>query len=116
LIIEGRSVQKELPKERLDLGWPAELMTAAEVAAVMRVTPKMVRDHIRRGTLRALRLGRNGPYRIASGDAQRWAEAQVAKPDASALAVDRYVRRRLVEVTRTDSAPRRRRRAAGLVP
>jgi excisionase family DNA binding protein len=109
------SVEKGLPHEPLKLGWPAELMTAAEVAGVMRVTPKMVREHIRRGALRALRLGGNGPYRIRIEDAQRWAEAQLAKPDESAMAVDRYVRRRLVQVAAVDSAPRRRRRAGGLV-
>jgi excisionase family DNA binding protein len=108
-------VQKELPEEPLDLRWPADLMTAAEVAGVMRVTPKMVRDHIRRGALRALRLGANGPYRIRIEDAQRWAEAQLAQPDDAALAVDRYLRRRLVQAPATDSAPRRRRRAGGLV-
>jgi excisionase family DNA binding protein len=36
-------------------------MTAAEVAAVLRVTPKSVREHIRRGNLRALRLNGTGP-------------------------------------------------------
>jgi excisionase family DNA binding protein len=109
------SVEKELPQGPLALGWPAELMTAAEVAGVMRVTPKMVREHIRRGALRAFRLGGNGAYRIRIEDAQRWAEAQLAQPDESALAVDRCVRRRLVQTAAIDSAPRRRRRAGGLV-
>jgi excisionase family DNA binding protein len=107
-------VHKQLPVESLDLAWPAELMTAAEVAEVMRVTPKMIREHIRRGALRALRLGGNGAYRIRVEDAQHWAEAQLAQPDKSALAVDRYVRRRLVQAPATDSASRRRRRTGGL--
>ena len=81
----------------------------------MRVTPQMVRDHIRRGALRAWRLGGNGSYRIRIEDAQRWADAQLAQPDTAAMAVDRYVRRRLVQGRATDSAPRRRRRSGGLV-
>jgi RHS repeat-associated protein/excisionase family DNA binding protein len=44
------------------LDWPSQLMTAAEVAAVLRITPKTVREHIRRGRLRALRIDGTGPY------------------------------------------------------
>lgn len=73
------------------LDWPAPLMTASEVATVLRVTPKTVREHIRRGRLRALRIDGTGPYRVRDVDAQAWAEAQLVAPDAGALAVDRYV-------------------------
>lgn len=73
------------------LAWPAPLMTASEVAAVLRVTPKTVREHIRRGRLRALRIDGTGPYRVRDVDAQAWAEAQLVPPDIGALAVDRYV-------------------------
>ena len=73
------------------LDWPAPLMTASEVAAVLRVTPKTVREHIRRGRLRALRIDGTGPYRVRDVDAQAWAQAQLVDPDVGALAVDRYV-------------------------
>jgi hypothetical protein len=44
---------------------------------VLRITPKSVREYIRRGTLRALRLDGTGPYRIRAEDAQRWAVTSV---------------------------------------
>jgi excisionase family DNA binding protein len=84
-----------LPPEATEFAWPAPLMTAAEVAAVLRVTPKTVRRHIRRGSLGAIRLEGAGPYRVRREDAQRWAEQQVVEPDLGALAVDRYVARRM---------------------
>lgn len=73
------------------LEWPSPLMTAAEVAAVLRITPKTVREHIRRGRLRALRIDGTGPYRVRDVDAQAWAQAQLVEPDLGALAVDRFV-------------------------
>lgn len=73
------------------LAWPAEVMTAAEVAAVLRITPKTVREHIRRGRLRAMRIDGAGPYRVRAVDAQEWADGLLVAPDAGALAVDRYV-------------------------
>lgn len=98
-----------LTPEPMQLDWPAPVMTVAEVAAVVRVTPKTVRQHIRRGLLRALQLDGAGPYRIRAEDAQRWAEQQLVQPDAGALAVDRYVRRAAqVAVEQVTSGRRRR--------
>jgi excisionase family DNA binding protein len=74
------------------LDWPAPLMTVAEVAAVLRVTPKTVRLHIRQGALRALRLEGGGPYRVRAQDAQEWAERQFAAGEGGTRAVDRYAR------------------------
>jgi hypothetical protein len=75
-----------------------------------------VRQHIRRGSLRAIRLDGTGPYRVRREDAQRWAE-QVVEPDLGALAVDRYVARR-VPVTAAPSAVAtgRRRRTVRVAP
>lgn len=73
------------------LAWPADVMTAAEVAAVLRITAKTVREHIRRGKLRAMRIDGTGPYRVRAVDAQQWADGQLVAPDAGALAVDRYL-------------------------
>jgi excisionase family DNA binding protein len=87
------------------LAWPNELMTAAEVATTLRITPKTVRQHIRRGSLRALRIDGTGPYRRAE-DAQHWAERQVVETGGT-QAVDRYARDRLGAAT----AGRRRRAA-----
>ncbi|MEA2305287.1 MAG: hypothetical protein QOH43_2567 [Solirubrobacteraceae bacterium] len=66
-------------------------MTAAEVAGVLRITPKTVRQHIRRGRLRGIRIDGTGPYRVRATDAQAWADAQLVEPDAGALAVDRWL-------------------------
>jgi excisionase family DNA binding protein len=82
-----------LTPEPIEFAWPAPVMTVAEVAAVVRVTPKTVRQHIRRGLLRALQLDGTGPYRVRAEDAQRWAERQLVQPDGGALTVDRYLRR-----------------------
>jgi excisionase family DNA binding protein len=85
-------MQQQLPiDEPPQLEWPSPLMTAAEVAAVLRITPKTVRQHIRRGRLRAIRIDGTGPYRVRAADAQAWAESQLVEPDAGALAVDRWV-------------------------
>ncbi|HEX8082680.1 MAG TPA: helix-turn-helix domain-containing protein [Solirubrobacteraceae bacterium] len=93
------------PPSQLD--WPAPLMTAAEVAAVLRITPKTVRQHIRRGSLRALRIDGTGPYRVRAEDAQRWAERRVTDV-AGTHAVDRYARGRL-QAAETATSVRRRR-------
>ena len=102
-------MQPALTPAPLQLDWPAPVMTVAEVAAVVRVTPKKVRQHIRRGLLRALQLDGDGPYRVRAADAQRWAEAQLVQPDAGALAVDRYVRRSFEAQVEQIAAGRRRR-------
>ncbi len=102
-------MQPALTPAPMQLDWPAPIMTVAEVAAVVRVTPKTVRQHIRRGLLRALQLDGGGPYRVRAADAQRWAEAQLVQPDAGALAVDRYVRRSLEAQVEQIAAGRRRR-------
>lgn len=78
--------------EPLTLDWPAPVMTVSEVAHVVRVTSKTVRQHIRRGHLRAIQLD-SGPYRVRVADAQRWVDEQLVAPDAGALAIDRYLRR-----------------------
>ena len=97
-----------LTPEPMQFDWPAQVMTVSEGAAVVRVTPKTVRQHIRRGLLRALQLGGSGPYRVREQDAQRWAEQQRAQPDAGALAVDRYVRRATEQTHAVTNARRRR--------
>jgi excisionase family DNA binding protein len=107
------AVDCHLPAEPIELDWPAPLMTAAEVAAVLRVTPKSVREHIRRGNLRALRLNGTGSYRVRARDAQAWAQSQLARPDQSALAVDRYIERRAASTPETVTTNRRRRRRNG---
>jgi excisionase family DNA binding protein len=93
------------------LDWPAPLMTPAEVAAVLRVTPKSVRQHSRRGSLRALRIDGAGPYRVRAEDAQRWADGMVAAATGGTQAVDRYARQQAAQVAEPTTA-RRRRRAA----
>jgi excisionase family DNA binding protein len=72
------------------LDWPAPLMTAAEVAAVLRITPNTVRLHIHRGSLRALRIDGSGPYRVRAEDVQEWAERQVEDARDGIAAVDRH--------------------------
>ena len=89
--------------------WPDDVMTVAQVAAAVRMTPKTVRLHIRRGRLRAVRF-EGGPYRVRRDDAQRWIDAQLVAPDAGALAVDRHIARTQPEplVAQLDSGRRRR--------
>lgn len=94
------------------LDWPAPLMTAAEVAAVLRITPKTVRLHIRRGSLRALRIDGTGPYRIRAEDAQQWAERQLQDAAGGTAAVDRYARERMQAQQLAEPTTSRRRRAA----
>ena len=95
-----------IPEDALAFAWPDDVMTVAQVAAVVRVTPKTVRVHIRRGRLRAVQFD-GGPYRVRAEDAQRWIEAQLVAPDAGALAVDRYIARTQPEQL---TSSRRRRR------
>ena len=97
------------PIEPIELDWPAALMTAAEVAAVLRITPKAVRDHIRRGNLRALQFNGSGPYRVRAQDAQAWVERQLAVVDRGVLAVDRYIEHRAHRAVEAVSDQRRRR-------
>ena len=101
-------MQNPLAEPLPQLDWPAPVMTAAEVAAVLRVTPKTVRQHIRRGSLRALRIDGTGPYRVRAQDAQRWAERQVADAPGGVQAVDRYARQRIGVATAATTARRRR--------
>jgi excisionase family DNA binding protein len=91
------------------LEWPAPLMTVAEVAAVLRVTPKTIRVHIRRGTLRALRLDGGGPYRVRAEDAQAWADRQFAATDGGTRAVDRFAREQAARLASSSGTGRRRR-------
>ena len=94
------------------LEWPASLMTATEVAAVLRITPKTVRQHIRRGSLRALRIDGAGPYRVRAEDAQEWADRQVVDATGGTQAVDCYARDRMQAARATDATAARRRRPA----
>ena len=101
------------PPPQLD--WPAPLMTAAEVAAVLRITPKTVRQHIRRGSLRALRIDGTGPYRVRAEDAQLWAERTAADANGGTIAVDRYARNRMDASQSAGAATSgRRRRRTGV--
>jgi len=113
--VAGMGQQLALIPEPLELDWPARVMTVTEVAGVVRVTPKTVRQHIRRGLLRAMQLDDNGPYRVRAEDAQRSAESQLVQPDAGALAVDRYLRARGEPSVEAVGSGRRRRpgRVAG---
>ena len=64
------------------LNWPAEVMTATEVAATARVHPKTVRADIRAGRLAASDIG-NGirpTYRISAGAAQQWWQERLVTP------------------------------------
>jgi excisionase family DNA binding protein len=56
------------------------LLTANEVADLLRVSTMTVYRLIRAGELPAVRVGRN--YRVRSGDLDRYLEAQVVDPDA----------------------------------
>ena len=98
-----------LTPETMQFDWPAPVMTVAEVAAVVRLTPKTVRQHIRRGLLRAIQFDGAGPYRVRAEDAQRWADRQLVEPDDGALAVDRYVRRAQEQSVAAVTTGRRRR-------
>jgi excisionase family DNA binding protein len=90
-------------------------MTVAQVAAVVRMAPKTVRLHIRRGRLRAVQFD-GGPYRVRAEDAQRWIEAQLVGPDAGALAVDRHILRTASEPVMQQLTSGRRRRPARVRP
>jgi len=47
------------------------LLTAKEVATVLRLTPKRVRELVAAGTLEAVRIGPRGRLRFRSGDIDR---------------------------------------------
>ncbi len=102
-----------LTDEPLQFPWPDEVMTVAQVARVVRMTPKTVRVHIRRGRLRAVQFD-GGPYRVRRDDAQRWIEAQLVEPDVGALAVDRHIVRSQPERLVEQLGSGRRRRAKGV--
>jgi excisionase family DNA binding protein len=53
---------------------PTRLLTVAEVATVMRVSRMTVYRLIRRGQLKAIRVGRN--YRVKGDDLETYLEAQ----------------------------------------
>jgi excisionase family DNA binding protein len=55
------------------------LMTANEVADLLRVSTMTVYRLIRSGELPAVRVGRN--YRVRSGDLDHYLEAQLVDPD-----------------------------------
>jgi excisionase family DNA binding protein len=103
------TVSLPLASEPAEFPWPEEIMTVAQVAAVVKMTPKTVRLHIRRGRLRAVQF-EDGPYRVRREDAQSWIEAQLVVPDAGALAVDRHIARTAepAEVALLTSGRRRR--------
>jgi excisionase family DNA binding protein len=48
-----------------------ELLTAKEVAAILRVTPDRVGQLARNGALRAIRIGDRGDYRFRAEDVER---------------------------------------------
>jgi excisionase family DNA binding protein len=52
----------------------SRLLTVAEVATLMRVSRMTVYRLIRRGQLKAIRVGRN--YRVREDDLERYLEAQ----------------------------------------
>jgi excisionase family DNA binding protein len=58
------SAQRPVAPELPDYPWPRETMTVAEVATTIRFTAKTVRQHIRRGRLRAVQFEDGGPYSI----------------------------------------------------
>ena len=110
---EGGPRGPTLSEDAPQFAWPAEVMTCAEVAEVVRMTPKTVRLHIRRGRLRAVQFD-GGPYRVRRDDAQRWIEAQLVAPDAGALAVDRLIARSQPEPLVQQLGSARRRRPKGV--
>jgi len=57
----------------------SRLLTVAEVAAVMRVSRMTVYRIIRRGQLKAIRVGRN--YRVREDDLSQYLEAQAVIQD-----------------------------------
>src|SRR3954451_4034583 len=56
------------------------LLTIEQVAACCQVSSKTVYRAIRRGALRASRLGMTGAYRIKPEEMQTWIEASVEVP------------------------------------
>ncbi len=72
-----------VPAELPEYSWPADLMTVSQVAATVLLTPKTVRQHIRGGQLRAVRLHARGGYRVRREDAQAWVAAQSYGPSTT---------------------------------
>lgn len=99
-----------VPRPTLDLpayAWPAELMTARQVADTVLLTPKTVRQHIRAGNLRAVRFGPRGGYRITRADAQAWVADHVVRVQVERGGVDELIRRsRLAGAPRAAAPPR----------
>src|SRR3954462_13118352 len=62
------------------------LLTIEQVAASCQVSSKTVYRAIRRGALRASRLGMTGAYRIKPEEMETWIEAATEVPTADALA------------------------------
>ena len=88
--------------------WPAELMTVRQVADTVLLTPKTVRQHIREGSLRAVRFGERSGYRVTAADAQAWVAAHVVV-QAQRASVDQLIRRsRLAGAPRAAVPPARR--------
>src|SRR5262245_3605139 len=63
--VEGASedLQPALPKN------PRRLLTTEEVARLLRVTPRSVRNYVRQGELQAIRYGKGRRFRQADIDA-----------------------------------------------
>ncbi len=55
---------------------PLELMTTQEAAALLRVSASTIRREVKRGRLRAMRVGRKGILRIPRGDLMALLESQ----------------------------------------
>jgi|GEM_PF-6824315 len=52
-----------------------ELLTLAETAARLRVSSRTVRDYVRRGRLRAVRMSATAPLRFRALDVDRFVES-----------------------------------------
>jgi excisionase family DNA binding protein len=86
-MIDAASPTAELP----EYSWPADLMTVSQVAAMVLLTPKTVRQHIRGGHLRAVRRHARGGYRVRREDAQAWAAAHVVRAERKGKSIDQLV-------------------------
>ena len=74
----------------------AELWTVPDIAEVLHCGEALIVNAIRRGELRAYRLGGRGTYRVADADLRRWLVAcetlpgrDTADAEPLALAADR---------------------------
>lgn len=52
-----------------------ELLTLPETAERLRVSPRTVRDYVRRGRLRVVRMSATAPLRFRSLDVERFVES-----------------------------------------